>query len=120
MKMPAITSIAFIVGYVDAVCRIVAWMAGTGGLILLRILFLAIVIAANNGKQWARIAWSLWLLVGIIVSCRLVAASSSESTLGGLAAILFIFGIIVPAFLLVLLWHPETTRWFASQRENRE
>ena len=116
VTMPKPTRIAFIMGYVDIGCRFVSWMVGSGGL-LYELLFLGILIAATMGKRWARVAWSIWLGVGIIISGKLLFTMYILNEPGWKILSLLLLGIFLPVLVLRLLWHPETTVWF--DRKNR-
>ena len=104
-KMPGVTLAAFILGYIDVLSRFVAWANGNGGLVV-KLIFLFIVIMANIGQKWARIAWSVWTGFGILVSVVFI-HNASEMVL-----LLVLCGIVLPVVQMVLLWHPATTNWF--------
>lgn len=109
--MPAVTLVAFILGYLDVASRFVSLASG-GGWIGLKIAYLGIVIAANSRLKWARVVWSLWMIVGMLVSVWL-AGKVGEGVL------LIVFcGIILPTVLMILLWHPTTTEWYERERSS--
>ena len=106
-KTSGVTLAAFILGYIDVLSRFVAWASGNGGL-LIKLIFLFIVIMANTGQKWARIVWTVWTGVGILVS--LVFIQNTEN----MVAMLVFCGIVLPVVQMILLWHPSTTTWFEN------
>jgi hypothetical protein len=106
-RMPGITLAVFVMGYIDVVSRFVAWANAGGGLVL-KLCYLGVVIAANCRQKWARVVWSLWLVLGIGVSLVGVRNNSDVTML----TLLVLCGVILPISLLIFLWHPSTTDWF--------
>ena len=106
-KMPGVTLAAFILGYIDVLSRFAALASGNGGL-LLKLVFLFVVIAANNRQKWARIVWTIWSGFGILASLMFI--HSAEE----FAALLVFCGIVLPIVQVILLWHPLTNKWFGS------
>ncbi|MBQ4199095.1 MAG: hypothetical protein II649_04350 [Kiritimatiellae bacterium] len=105
VKMPGVTLAAFILGYIDVISRFVAWANGSGGL-LIKLIFLFVVIMANAGQKWARIVWTVWIGVGILVSLFFI--DNAESMI----LMLVFCGLVLPIVQMILLWHPATTAWF--------
>ena len=109
MKMPGVTLAAFILGYVDVISRFISLASGSGGL-LIKLIFLLIVIMANTGKNWARIVWTVWTGVGILVSLVFI------HYVGDLPLMLIFCGLVLPVVQIILLWHPATTAWFEKRQ----
>lgn len=106
-KMPGITLVVFVMGYIDVVSRFVAW-ANVGGGLILKLSYLGVVIAANCRQRWARVIWSLWLVFGVGVSLVCMRSTSDVNIL----MLLVLCSVILPISLLIFLWHPSTTDWF--------
>ena len=109
-KMPGVTLAAFIFGYIDVLSRFAAWASGNGGLVF-KLIFLFVVIMANTGRKWARIAWTVWMGFGILASL-VFAFKASE-----MALFFVLCGIVLPVVQMVLLWHPATTNWFEQAQK---
>lgn len=109
MKMPGTALAAFILGYIDVISRFVSWASGNGGL-LIKLIFLFIVIMANTGQKWARVVWTVWIGVGILVSLVFIHQVQE------MIVMLVICGLILPVVQMILLWHPSTTAWFEKHQ----
>jgi hypothetical protein len=75
----------------------------------------ALIFFTFRGKNWARIVYSLitaFLFVGSLYFAFIIGDASFLT----IKRNIFTFSYFI---ILVLLWLPATTRWFASQRDNQ-
>ena len=113
MKMPKITRVAFVLGYVEIAGRLLlrAW-TGYGSYVATLLVF-GIMFAASHGQKWARIVWTFLYGLGIVkLLARIFALLPETGEMKGIALTVVVLSTVMAGVTLAALWHPVSSRWF--------
>jgi hypothetical protein len=72
-----------------------------------------VIYKISDGRAWARIIWSLMFIIGIFIQLSSIGSDSATDLIRHVIEDLF------DVFILYLLWHPATTRWFKDMKVER-